>query len=489
MRIPTHGLTRDEVLDRIQAMKADDLDTRGGRTWAYVYDTGRREIDEVAEEAYVACLHENGLDPTVFPSLLGMETDVVAMASAHLGGDEEVVGNFTSGGTESCMLAVKTARDHFAAKAIPRAERVMDRAKLVLPDTGHASFQKAAHYFDMDVVLVPVDPKTFKVHPEAIAEAIDDRTALVVASAPSYAHGCVDPIPEIAEVCRERGVLLHVDACVGGWLLPYMERLGVEVTPFDFRVDGVTSISMDLHKYAYCPKGASVVLYRDRSIRRHQLYACASWTGYTVINTTIQSTKGGGALGAAWATLHFVGDEGYLDIADRTLRATRRLIDGLREIPGVEVLGSPEMSMIAFTSDEFSVFEVIDLMKERRWYVQPQLRFGSSPENIHLSVTATSLERVDELLADLAECCEKARATPPDPDLEKLCETLAELSPDDFTPETYAEMLEMAGLGGGAELPEEMAEINTMMNALRPELRERLLVEFLNDLYRHDETG
>ena len=478
MKLPAHGMDRDEVLKAIGAMKTDDLDTRGGRTWAYVYDTGRAEVEEVASAAYLTSLYENALDPTVFPSLLELETEVVGIAANHLHGDDEVVGNFTSGGTESCMLAVKTARDH------ARATRGITAPEVVLPETAHAAFSKGAHYFGVERIEVPVVEDTFRADPQAIADAITDNTVLVVASAVSYAHGVVDPIPEIAAICKERGVLLHVDACVGGWLLPYYERLGAEVAPFDFRVDGVTSISMDFHKYAYTPKGASCILYRDRDLRRHQLYACASWTGYTVINPTIQSTKSGGPVAGAWATLQFLGDEGYLDIARRTKEATERILAGVRELPGVRVLGEPDLSLIAFTSDEFNIFTVVDLMKERGWYIQPQLAYGSSPANIHLTVTATSLERVDELLSDLGECIEQARAIPPDEGAEELLAAVADLNPADFTPEMYGSMLEMAGLGGGAQLPDHMADINGILNALPAELREKLLIEFLNDLYR-----
>jgi sphinganine-1-phosphate aldolase len=478
VKLPASGLPSDDVLARLKSMKANDLDTHGGRTWAYVYDTGRRDVDELAAAAFVEFLHENALDPTVFPSVLQLETEIVAIASRHLHGDEEVVGNFTSGGTESCMLAVKTARDH------ARDVRGIDRPEMVLPDTVHAAFQKAAHYFGLDVVPVPVDPVTFKADPERIAAAITDRTALVVASAPSYAHGVVDPIEAIAAACHERGVLLHVDACIGGWLLPFFTRLGADVPAFDFRVPGVTSISMDFHKYAYCPKGASVVLYRNRDLRRHQLYACASWPGYTVINPTIQSTKSAGPLASTWATLHHIGDDGYLEIARRTRQATAELLVGIREIPGLGILGDPEMSLIAITSAEVDLYAIVDEMKRRGWYVQPQLAYGPYPANIHLTVTATSLDRVDALLADLGAAVEIARGAGPGPEGQALLDALRDLDPDAFTPEMYQGMLAMAGLGGGAQLPEEMADINRILDALPPRLREKLLIEFLNDLFR-----
>lgn len=481
MQLPETGLGRDEVMRRLHSLGEDDLDTRGGRTWAYVFDSGRSDVDDVAQEAFVAFMHENALDPTVFPSLMRMEKDLVTIAAKHLHGDADVVGNFTSGGTESCMLAVKTARDH------ARATRGIDRPQIVGPDTVHAAFSKAAHYFELEEVRVPVDPVTFRADPDAIADAMTDRTVLVAASAPSYAHGVVDPIPALGELCQERGVLLHVDACIGGWLLPYFERLGTEVIPFDFRVPGVTSISMDLHKYAYAPKGASTILYRTKDIRRHQLYACAGWAGYTLINSTIQSTKSGGPVAAAWATVHYVGDDGYLDIARRTKDATEQIIAGIGEIPGLRVLGEPDMSLIAFASDDLDVYVIADEMKERGWYVQPQLRAASSPANIHLTVTATSLDIVDDLLADLRECCEVAAGAAHSEDFQNLLTMVAALDPADFTPEMYGNMLAMAGLGGGAALPDKMAEINAILDALPSELRERLLVEFLNDLYTQSE--
>jgi sphinganine-1-phosphate aldolase len=475
--LPTRGLDEDALFARLETFRANDLDARGGRTWAYVYDTGRAEIDRVGERAYVAFLHENGLDPTVFPSLLGLENEVVGIALAHLGGGPDAVGSFTSGGTESCMLAVKAARDH------ARSQRSVERPNLVLPATAHAAFHKAARYFDVEVRSVPVDPASFRADVDAVAAAIDGDTVLLVGSAPSYAHGVIDPIEALGQLALDRGVLLHVDACVGGWLLPYLQRLGREVAPFDLSVPGVSSLSVDLHKYAYCPKGASLVLYADRAVRRHQLFACADWPGYTVINPTIQSSKSGGALAAAWATLHYVGDDGYLDIARRTDEATRRLVTGIDAIDGLEVLGRPEMSMVAAHSDEVSVFHVIDAMKARGWYVQPQLSYATSPANVHFSVTATSLAVVEPMLADLAACVDDARAVPVDTAQQGLLAALRELDPTAFTPEMYEQMLAMAGLGGGAQLPERMAEINAILDALPPALKEQLLVAFLNDLF------
>lgn len=476
--IPPHGVPEADLFARLDEYRAGDLDPRGGRTWAYVYDPGRADVERVAKRAYLEFLSENALDPTVFPSLVRMENDVVGAAVEHLRGDERVVGSFTSGGTESCMLAVKSARD-WAREHRPEVRR----PQVVLPVTAHAAFHKAAHYFDLDLVTTPVDPRTWKADVDALAAAITADTILLVGSAVSYAHGVVDPIPDMAELARERGLLLHVDGCIGGFLLPYFRRLGAPVTDFDFAVPGVTSMSMDYHKYGYCPKGSSVVLYRDASLRRHQLFACAEWTGYTVINTTFQSTKSGGPLAATWAVLNYVGDDGYLDIARRTLDATRAIVDGVAAIPDLEVMGEPESSLVALTSPTVSVFHVIDEMRERDWFVQPQLGFMGSRENIHLSVTGASLPLVPGLLADLGGAVETARGLPdptPDP---AIVELLGGLDPDTLDDATFDALLAAGGIGDASGLPDRTAGINAILNACPPRLAGRLLVEYFNRLY------
>ena len=478
MRIPPKGLKKQEIFERMEAYRAGDMNWRDGRTWAYVYDPGP-EAEEVIKQAYMMFLTENALDPTVFPSALRFENELVAMATAHLNGDDEVVGNFTSGGTESIMLAVKTARDYFRAR---RPE--IREPEIILPVTAHAAFQKAAHYLCLKPVLVPVDPVTFKADPEAIRQAITPNSILLAGSAVSYAHGVVDPIRELGEIALEHGLLLHVDACMGGFLLPYFRRLGAPVPDFDFSVPGVTSISMDFHKYAFAAKGASVVLYRNKELRRHQIYTCAQWTGYTVVNPTIQSTKSAGPLAAAWAVLHFIGDDGYLEIARQVMDATRRIADAIDEMEDLRLLGRPEMNLVAFTSDTVSVFHLIDEMKARAWYVQPQLDFRGSKENIHLSVNPASVKWVDALLADLRVCVEKAKMMEPGEVASTVRDAFSSIDPSSFTEETFSQMLGFAGIQGGS-LPERMAGINDILNALPAQLREKLVTEFMNELLKY----
>lgn len=478
LRIPQSGMSKEELFATMEAYRANDVNWRDGRCWAYVYDPGP-QAEEVIKQAYMAYLSDNALDFSVFPSVLRFENEIIAMAASHLGGDENVVGNFTSGGTESIMLAVKTARD-FA-----RAKRPRIRApEMILPVTAHAAFQKAAHYLDVKPVLVPVDTKTFRADPDAVRDAITPNTILLVGSAVSYAHGVVDPIGELGRLAMEHDLLLHVDACMGGFLLPYFRRLGAEIPDFDFSVPGVSSISMDLHKYAFAAKGASTILYRSRELRRYQIYTCAQWTGYTVVNPTVQSTKSAGPLAAAWAVLNFIGDDGYLELARRMLEATRRITEGIEKIEGLRLLGRPDMNLVAFTSDEVNVFHIIDEMRQRGWYIQPQLGFHGSKENVHLSINPASAKWVDDFLRDLQECTQIARGLPAGHLAEELRQALAALDPAQSGPEMLEQMLSLAGVEGSA-LPTRMAGINELLNSLPPKLTERLLTEYVNRLFHH----
>ena len=462
----------EDVLAALRELRAGDLPTHGGRTLAYVYDSGLSEVDALGAAAHALASSANGLDPTAFPSLLRMENDLVAEAGALLGGG---VGSVTSGGTESCLLAVLAARDSRPDIAAP---------SIVLPSTAHAAFHKAAHLFGLRRIDVPVSPDSFRADAAAMAAAIDQSTVLVVASAPSYAHGVMDPIPEIAAAAAARGVRMHVDACIGGWVLPYFARLGADVPPFGFRVPGVTSISVDLHKYAYCPKGTSVLLHASAELRRSHYFASASWPGYTMLNTTIQSTRSGGPLAAAWAVVRHLGSEGYLELASRAREATARIRSGIGEIEGLRVLGDPVSTLIAFTGSEgFDLFTVADEMKARGWYVQPQFAFESSPVNLHLTITAANHGTEKEFLTDLGASVTAARSSGPVVVEPAVAAFVAALDPATLTPEQFAGLLAAAGLGSGAGLPDRMAPINALLATAPPPLRERLLLEFLGALY------
>ncbi|MER5946195.1 aminotransferase class V-fold PLP-dependent enzyme [Streptomyces sp. NPDC001904] len=471
----------DAILERLAELRSGDLPVRGGRTMAYVYDSGLDGLEELGVAAQAAFAGVNGLDMTAFPSVVELENDLVRRATALLGGG---AGTFTSGGTESCLLAVLTARQHACRT------RGVTRPELVLPDTAHAAFHKAAELFGLDVVTVPVDPATFKVRPADVAAAITEHTALVVVSAPSYAHGVVDPVAEVAALAARRGVLCHVDACIGGWYLGHLRRAAdaPDVPDFDLTVPGVTSLSVDLHKYGYAAKGASLLLFADAELRRHGWFAHASWPGYPVVNSTLQGTKSAGPLAAAWAVTERVGTDGYTALSTRVHRTTLDLADGVRAIDGLRLLARPEASLIAVASDdpEVDVFVVADEMRESGWYLQPQPAFGSSPANLHLTVTAAVADEatVRLLLGELEKAVGRARAAGPvrvDP---AIVEAAASLDPDALTPEEVEIALALAGVGEGGVLPRRMAPVLAVLQALPPKLSERLLPEVIGRLYK-----
>ncbi|MCW2762529.1 MAG: Pyridoxal-dependent decarboxylase [Marmoricola sp.] len=467
----------NDVLARLRAMQSADVPVTGGRTLAYVYDSGLEEADRVGREAVASYAGSNGLDPTAFPSLLTMENELVGFAARLLDGPDSTVGTITSGGTESVLLAVQGARD---------SRPDIERPRMVLPVTAHAAFHKAAHYFGVEAVMVDVDEE-FRARPAAMEAAIDDRTVLVVASAPSYAHGVVDPVTEIAAAAAARGVRCHVDACIGGWVLPYAARLGRRVLPWTFAVDGVTSISVDLHKYAYAPKGTSVLLHCTPELRRPQFFASAQWPGYTMLNPTMQSTKSGGPLAGAWAVVNTIGDTGYLALTEKVLDGVDRLVAGISGIGALRVVVPPESTLVAFATDgSCDVFTITDAMTAAGWYVQPQLSFRGHEPTIHLSLSAATADHVEEFLVALSAVVDAAVSAGPisiDPGIVEFVQSLdpAALSDEDF--DGLLTAVGMAG-GDGVGLPESMAEINALLDLAAPALREALLTAFLDRLLR-----
>ncbi len=477
MALPSAGWDKDRVFSELEARRKDDLPWRSGRAFAYIYDGGP-DLEDIAKRAFMAFLSENGLDPTAFPSLLQFENDLVGIARDHLHGGPEVQGTFTSGGTESIILAVKSARD-FA-----RATRGVSEPEMIVPVTAHAAFHKAGKYLGVKAVPCPVEPKSFRADVDAMSALTTERTVLLVGSASGYAHGVVDPIERIAALAASRGILCHVDGCIGGFVLPYFERLGATVTPFDFRVPGVTSMSMDLHKYALAPKGASIVLYRDDALRRAQFFACSTWTGYTMVNATIQSSKSGGPLAAAWAVMHAMGDEGYLAMAKGLLRSKEAIVEGIRSIDGLYVLGEPEMCLVAFASDDVPVFPLADAMKRRGWLVQPQLAFGPSPENLHLTINPSNVPWTEKLVGDLAAARDEA-AKEREAYREKA--SFARSVADRLTgPDAMAmlpTLIAGLGVGSGGKMPDAMTDINAILNAMPREIQEELLKHFVSMLF------
>ena len=475
MNIPQQGLSKEEILATLQAFKSRDMDWKAGKVWCYVYDPGE-DPAEVTRQAYLSYLSENGLDPSVFPSVLKVERDVVRATLHLLRGDSNAVGHLTTGGTESIMLAVKTARD----KA--RAEHPeITQPEMVLPKTAHAAFHKAAHYLSVKPVVVDIDPQTFKVGAQDMERAITSNTILLVASAPNYSQGVIDPIEEIGKIAQGRKLLFHVDACVGGLHLSFMRKLGYDVPDFDFIVPGVTSISTDLHKYGYAAKGCSVIMYRSKDIRKYQMFACTNTTGYTLINPTVLSSKSGGPMAGAWAVLNFLGEAGYKKIIQEVQEATQKLMDGINAIDGLQVLGKPAMCMFSFKSDVINVYQLADEMNQRGWYIQGQFSTPLTPRNLHISVSHGTVHNVEALLKDLRECMDLVKSKMPlDSDAIKAMVGAALQSPD--AEAAFGQLAASAGLTG-TELPSEMAFINEVLDALPDELCNVFLVNYFNDLY------
>ncbi len=475
MKFPQQRRTPDELLRQLQATKGNDVPWQEGKVFAYVYDAGPEAMG-LLKDAFSLYLTENGLDPTSFPSCMQLEREVIAMAMDLVNADPAGTGTFTGGGTESILLSLKTARDH------ARAQRPEIRQpEIVLPVTAHAAFFKACQYFDMVPVTVEVDDK-FQAIPEKMAAAITDNTILMVASAPSYAHGAIDPIEALGQIALKHNLLFHVDCCVGGMYLPFAKELGYDIPNFDMSVPGVTQLSMDFHKWGYAAKGASCVLYNDASLRRYQIFSHSNWTGYTVINPGVTSTKSGGPVAACWAILQHLGKPGYLELVKKSQQTTEKLLKALEEIDGLKAMGEPKTNLIALQATDFNIFPLADEMRSRGWYIQPQFSYANSAENLHLSIGAHNADQMDAFIADLKIVAREVREAqhrqqPVQPLPPEILDML-----ENATPETLGPLAQKLGIDP-ANPPERMEEINLLLNRISADSREVLLGEFVNQLY------
>ena len=400
------GRSWPELARALRALKRDDLDWRRGRHAAFVWHADE-DVERVAREAYTLFMTENGLGLRVFPSLRRMEADVVAMVRHLLGGDDATTGHLTSGGTESIFLATHAARQ-WARQQRPE----ITEPEIVAPWSAHPAVNKAAHYLGMKVLRVPVGAG-FRADVAAMAAAITPRTVMLYGSAPTYSLGVIDPIAALADLARARGLWLHVDACVGGILGPFVRALGHPVPEFGLALPGVTSVSADLHKSGYTAKGASVVLFRTALHQAAGRYDFDDWpTGLYSVNT-FTGTRPGGAIAAAWAVMNFLGEAGYRRIAATVMEAKAHLVEGLARIGGgLRVWGEPELWAVGFGSADHDVFTIADRMTARGWSVG-RIR---EPRGIHLMLTPVHAPIIDEYLADLARSVDEARAaTRPSP--------------------------------------------------------------------------
>lgn len=389
--LPDHGTPSDELFARMRERKAADADWRGGKTWSLIYPAGE-EVDAVLHEANNLYLYENALNPFRFPSLADMEKEVVAMTARLLNGPPEASGSMTSGGTESILHAVRVARDR------AKAERGVTEPTLVIPFSAHPAFAKAAKYFGLDLVHIPLGDD-LRADLAAAGRLVDDRTALVVGSAPNYPHGVVDPIPELSALAADRGVPFHTDACVGGFLLPFMERAGYDVPLFDFRVPGVSTMSADVHKYGFATKGASVVLHRNgEHVLQYQAFLYEDWPGGLYGSLALAGARPAAPIAAAWAVMNFLGVDGYVKLTRTTVSTARRLRAGI-EGAGLRIVGDPVASVLAFGSGgtDLDIMAVGDVMDDRGWGLDRQ----HGPDALHMMVSPAHERIVDDFLADL----------------------------------------------------------------------------------------
>lgn len=377
--LPENGRSRGEVTALVERLAAaEERRWRDGYASGAVYHGDPGHVAFLSQ-VYAAQSQSNPLHPDLWPSATKFEAEIVSMTAHMLGAGEagdEVAGTVSSGGTESILLAMKAYRDH------ARARRGIAEPEIVAPVTAHAAFDKAARYFDMKLVRVPVDAG-FRADLDAMAEAVTDRTAVVVGSAPGFPHGVVDPIGQIADLAARHGAGCHVDACLGGFVLPWARRLGYPVPEFDFRVPGVTSMSADTHKYGYAAKGSSVVLYRGKELRRFQYYTVTDWPGGLYLSPTFAGSRPGALSATCWAAMVSIGERGYLEAARRILETGGYLRDQIAAIPGLRVLGDP-LWVIAFTAtDGLDVYQVMENMSRRGW----SLNGLQHPASVHIAVT------------------------------------------------------------------------------------------------------
>lgn len=480
LKFPTKPESKEAVYEALKELKKDDLPWQSGKVMAYVYHTVP-EAHELAEEAYKLYLTENGLDPTQFQSLLQLEKEVIGMVADLLNGDSETVGNCTSGGTESVMLIVKTARDR-ARDLFPH----ITQPEIIIPETAHPCFQKAGHYLNVKVKMTPVDKTTFKADVEAMEAAITDQTILIAGSAPSYAHGVIDDIEAIAALAAANNLLCHVDACVGGMFLPFAKMLDYSIPAFDFSIPGVTSISCDLHKFGYVPKGCSSVIYRNKEIRQYQLFSWSDWPGYSIINPSVLSSKTGGPMAAAWSLFKFLGVEGYKKAVKACMDGRDVVMQALKDIPELDLLGSPDISLLCFASNSetVNVFELVERMKEKGWFLQAQLKSAVSEASIHLSITHFNVPHMAPMMEDLkttvAELKEEEKA--PHPMLAMLNPEMLQGLLANFTPATLDSLEQLLGTDDKG-IPDNFLIINNILNTLEPAQRDKLLVAFVNKMF------
>lgn len=405
--LPQAGRPDAEILEQLRDFAKDDPNYREGRIWSLVYHLDE-EHDAFTSKAYSAFSSANGLNPAAFKSLKQMETQIISTLAGLTHGGPDTCGVVTAGGTESCLMAVKTYRD------MARKKRKVTRPNMILPKTAHVAWFKAADYFGVKVQQLPMTPG-YATDISRLKRLINARTVMILGSAPEYPHGTIDPIAQMGAIAQSKGIPLHVDACVGGMILPFMARNGVDLPDWDFRVPGVTSLSIDLHKYGYAAKGASTILYRNLDLLKHQMFVYQDWPGGIFASPAMLGTRPGGAYAAAWAVMQKMGIEGYCRLAQETSDAVEALKAGISQINGLRILGRPQGPLLAYGSTDpaLNIYAVADQLEQRGWSVNRV----QNPDGIHCMVTAKHLQVTNAYLSDLSQAVATVKANP------DLCKT------------------------------------------------------------------
>ena len=375
-------------------MRSGDVRWREGRAFSLAYNAGPDAL-AVAEEAYRRFSGENALNTNAFPSLKRMQSDVLAMSGIWLGATPQSAGFMTSGGTESILMAVKSARDRL------RAERGISHPNMVMPTSAHAAFAKAGEYFGVEARRVAV-LADWRADVAAMRDLVDQNTVLIVGSAPQYPQGVVDDIVCIAKIATDAEINCHVDACMGGVTLAYLERLGEKIAPWNLQVPGVSSISVDLHKFGYTSKGASVIMYASKYLRSFQGFVTDDWLGGVYGSSGVLGTKSGGSIASAWAVMHFFGEDGYLRLTRQAREATLQLADAIRASGELILRAEPESTLLCFGARDpiaLNVFAVADELAKRGWYVDRQ----TPPDSLHCTVNAIHHDKIEWFARDLLE--------------------------------------------------------------------------------------
>lgn len=397
---PQKGTSGAELTEALEKLSANDADWRNGRTFSLVFYPGP-EVEALVKQSYTRFFMENGLSPASFRSLGRMEAEVISMTASLLHAPQEAVGNMTSGGTESILCAVRAAMGHAASRLTSGV-----KGNLVMPETAHPAFNKAADYFGLELRIVKCHGEELLPDIKDVEAQTDANTVLVVGSAPAYPHGIIDPLEELSALAERKGIWLHVDACVGGYIIPFIEQMGEPVRTFDFRLPGVSSISLDVHKYGYGAKGSSVIMYRSTALRSGQYFVYSQWPGGLYASPSVSGTRPGGAIAAAWTVMRHLGREGYVDYARKTLDTALKIQAAVQALDGLSVVGQPQLPVFSIRSTgAIDIYHLGDALSAKGWHLDRQLQ----PPSLHLTVSFGNVAHVDDFIRDLQEAAARVQ--------------------------------------------------------------------------------